>query len=127
MVTPVSGGNMSACCTFIRFVCFYYNRCATCSLSRDLAWYDLIVALIITISRVRLIQFSLQISKDQSPPTGFSLVMTHKTYVKQHNFSVYTASTIAASSIAAALSGLNWHLRTGQGEKNFVPDFSSYY
>uniref|UniRef100_A0A1B0B6I6 Cyclin C-terminal domain-containing protein n=1 Tax=Glossina palpalis gambiensis TaxID=67801 RepID=A0A1B0B6I6_9MUSC len=32
---------------------------------------------------------------------------------KEHNFSVYTASTIAASSIAAALSGLNWHLRTG--------------
>uniref|UniRef100_A0A1A9VSW8 Uncharacterized protein n=1 Tax=Glossina austeni TaxID=7395 RepID=A0A1A9VSW8_GLOAU len=36
--------------------------------------------------------------------------------VVKHNFSVYTASTIAASSIAAALSGLNWHLRTG-----FIP------
>ncbi|XP_055910733.1 G1/S-specific cyclin-D2 isoform X2 [Eupeodes corollae] len=33
---------------------------------------------------------------------------------KEHYFSIYSASTIAASSIAAALSGLNWHLRTGK-------------
>ncbi|XP_036227655.2 G1/S-specific cyclin-D2 isoform X1 [Bactrocera oleae] len=33
---------------------------------------------------------------------------------KEHYFSIYTASTIAAASIAAALSGLNWHLRSGQ-------------
>ncbi|XP_028898561.2 G1/S-specific cyclin-D2 isoform X1 [Zeugodacus cucurbitae] len=33
---------------------------------------------------------------------------------KEHYFSIYSASTIAAASIAAALSGLNWHLRTGQ-------------
>lgn len=32
---------------------------------------------------------------------------------KEHCFSEFSASTIAASSIAAALSGLNWHLRTG--------------
>ncbi|XP_067641074.1 G1/S-specific cyclin-D2 [Eurosta solidaginis] len=32
---------------------------------------------------------------------------------KEHYFSIYSASTIAAASIAAALSGLNWHLRTG--------------
>lgn len=31
----------------------------------------------------------------------------------EHCFSEFSASTIAASSIAAALSGLNWHLRTG--------------
>ncbi|KAL5276237.1 CCND3 family protein [Megaselia abdita] len=33
---------------------------------------------------------------------------------KEHSFSIYSASTIAASSIAAALSGLHWHLRTGR-------------
>lgn len=32
----------------------------------------------------------------------------------EHSFSIYSASTIAASSIAAALSGLHWHLRTGR-------------
>lgn len=32
---------------------------------------------------------------------------------KEHYFSMYSASTIAASSIAAALCGLHWHLRTG--------------
>ncbi|EDV99863.1 GH12170 [Drosophila grimshawi] len=32
---------------------------------------------------------------------------------KEHRFSKYTSSTIAASSIAASISGLNWHLGTG--------------
>lgn len=35
-------------------------------------------------------------------------------FLLEHYFSIYSASTIAAASIAAALSGLNWHLRSGQ-------------
>lgn len=41
---------------------------------------------------------------------------------------MYSASTIAASSIAAALSGLNWHLRTGQNLRyllNLLTDLTS--
>ncbi|XP_061387950.1 uncharacterized protein LOC133323011 [Musca vetustissima] len=47
---------------------------------------------------------------------------------KEHHFSMYSASTIAASSIAAALSGLNWHLRTGQNLRyllNLLTDLTS--
>ncbi|XP_033238664.1 uncharacterized protein [Drosophila pseudoobscura] len=32
---------------------------------------------------------------------------------REHQFAKYPASTIAASSIAASMSGLKWHLRTG--------------
>lgn len=39
---------------------------------------------------------------------------------KEHFFSIYTASTIASSSIAAALSGLNWHIRTGTDLLNLL-------
>lgn len=35
-------------------------------------------------------------------------------FFPEHSFSIYSPSTIAASSIAAALSGLHWHLRTGR-------------
>lgn len=30
----------------------------------------------------------------------------------EHDFSIYSASNIAASAIAASLSGLNWHVRS---------------
>lgn len=30
----------------------------------------------------------------------------------EHDFSIYSASNIAASSIAASLSGLNWHVKS---------------
>ena len=30
----------------------------------------------------------------------------------EHDFSTYSASNIAASSIAASLSGLNWHVKS---------------
>jgi hypothetical protein len=33
--------------------------------------------------------------------------------VSEHDFICYTASNVAASSIAAALNGLKWHLRSG--------------
>lgn len=48
--------------------------------------------------------------------------------LSEHHFSMYSASTIAASSIAAALSGLNWHLRTGQNLRyllNLLTDLTS--
>ncbi|XP_036319100.1 G1/S-specific cyclin-E2 [Rhagoletis pomonella] len=47
---------------------------------------------------------------------------------KEHYFSIYSASTIAAASIAAALGGLNWHLRTGQKLRhllNLLTDLTS--
>lgn len=33
--------------------------------------------------------------------------------VAEHNFFMYSSSTIAASSIAASLNGMHWHIRTG--------------
>lgn len=32
--------------------------------------------------------------------------------ISEHDFSIYSASNIAASAIAASLSGLNWHVRS---------------
>lgn len=34
-------------------------------------------------------------------------------FVSEHNFSIYSASTTAASSIAASLYGMHWHLNAG--------------
>ncbi|XP_004535219.1 G1/S-specific cyclin-D2 [Ceratitis capitata] len=39
---------------------------------------------------------------------------------KEHYFSIYSASNIAAASIAAALNGLNWHLRTGNKMRHLL-------
>lgn len=47
---------------------------------------------------------------------------------KEHYFSIYSASTIAASSIAAAMNGLNWHLHTGNNLRylfNLLTDLTS--
>lgn len=33
-------------------------------------------------------------------------------FLAEHDFSIYPASNIAASAIAASLSGLNWHVRS---------------
>lgn len=33
--------------------------------------------------------------------------------ISEHNFSIYSASTTAASSIAASLYGMHWHLNAG--------------
>lgn len=34
-------------------------------------------------------------------------------FLSEHNFSIYSASTTAASSIAASLYGMNWHRKSG--------------
>lgn len=43
---------------------------------------------------------------------------------REHYFSNYTASTVAASSIAASLSGLKWDLRSGQSISYLVNRFT---
>ncbi|XP_058444087.1 G1/S-specific cyclin-D2 [Malaya genurostris] len=43
---------------------------------------------------------------------------------REHNFLKYTASTMAASSIAASLSGLRWDLRSGRSIKYLVDRFT---
>lgn len=43
---------------------------------------------------------------------------------REHYFSNYTASTVAASSIAASLSGLKWHLRSGQSIHHLINRFT---
>ncbi|XP_002028449.2 G1/S-specific cyclin-D2 isoform X1 [Drosophila persimilis] len=52
------------------------------------------------------------------PDISFAKVRQHaqafiSMAAKEHQFAKYPASTIAASSIAASMSGLKWHLRTG--------------
>lgn len=43
---------------------------------------------------------------------------------REHYFSNYTASTVAASSIAASLSGLKWDLRSGQSIPHLINRFT---
>lgn len=43
---------------------------------------------------------------------------------REHYFSNYTASTVAASSIAASLSGLKWDLRSGQSIRHLINRFT---
>lgn len=43
---------------------------------------------------------------------------------REHYFSNYTASTVAASSIAASLSGLKWDLRSGQSIHHLINRFT---
>ncbi|XP_055587920.1 G1/S-specific cyclin-D2 [Uranotaenia lowii] len=43
---------------------------------------------------------------------------------REHYFSNYSASTVAASSIAASLGGLKWHLRSGQSFSELVNRFT---
>lgn len=40
-------------------------------------------------------------------------VSLYLTQFAEHTFYMFSASTIAAASIAASLNGMNWHMRTG--------------
>ncbi|XP_033242304.1 G1/S-specific cyclin-D2-like isoform X4 [Drosophila miranda] len=58
------------------------------------------------------------INSTKIPDISFAKVRQHaqafiSMAAKEHQFAKYPASTIAASSIAASMSGLKWHLRTG--------------
>lgn len=41
------------------------------------------------------------------------LIIQRVFFFAEHNFYMFSASTIAAASIAASLNGMNWHMRTG--------------